>query len=129
MAEENAIPMDESGTAFTDRDFDHKGLDMEAIGAEIKKFHGYLDQRDLDMLSTQVGVGRELGGSKTIIEAVRRASRQVQTRVDELKKSGNIITGDLRRRIESEAKSILRRELMAGRSEFIKRSKMSLPGW
>ncbi len=127
--EVNYSHMGEDGKAFQDRDHDHAGLDMKAIGADIGKFHGFLDQRDLDMLSTEVGIGRELGSSKTMIEAVQRASKQVQTKVDELKKSGNVITGDMRRRIESEAQSILRRELMQARAEYIKRSRMSLPGW
>jgi hypothetical protein len=102
---------------------------------EVKKFDG--------MLSTQVDdAGHCLGDSRIFVKAVSRAARQVEQMVrkragidqegggPKLKFNMPVATShDQRLALQREARTILDKEIMAARSEFIRRSGRSLPGW
>jgi hypothetical protein len=104
-------------------------------GDEAKRFDS--------MLQTQVSDdGKMLGDSKIFTQAVSRASRQVEAMLRKragleqegggarLRFSMPIATSHEQRiALQREARTILDRELMNARSEFIRRSGRSLPGW
>lgn len=101
--------------------------------AELKNLSG--------MLSTPVDdAGHGLGDSRLFVRAAARAARQFSEvlRKREGGQDGQprlkfnmpiFINQGERRALQREAQAILEREFMAARSEFIRRSGRSLPGW
>lgn len=94
-----------------------------------------------NMLSTRVDdEGHALGDSRLFVRAAARAARQFDAMLrkreggdredgqPQLKYHMPLDQGQ-RVALQREAQSILERELMAARSEFIRRSGRSLPGW
>jgi hypothetical protein len=126
------------------------GDERSAVG-EARDFLGVLKEsytgeeatRFAGMLATQVDdQGHMLGDSRLFVKAVASASRQVEAMLK--KRAGLEQEGDgpkikfnmpvatsheQRIALQREARTILDRELMNARSEFIRRSGRSLPGW
>ena len=93
------------------------------------------------MLATPIdGEVHALGDSRLFVKAAAKAARQFDAilrkreghRDDgqpQLKNNMPPVSHSERVALQREAQSILERELMAARSEFIRRSGRSLPGW
>jgi hypothetical protein len=119
------------------------GEAKEFLGVLKEHYSGDEAKRFDAMLSTQVDdQGHTLGDSRIFVQAVSRAARQVEAMVrkragmdqegdgPKLKFNMPIATSHEQRiALQREARTILDKELMAARSEFIRRSGRSLPGW
>ena len=100
-------------------------------------------QRLNAMFATQVTEeGHGLGDSRIFVKAVSRAAKQFETYLKKrtgaegedgkppaIRYNMPITTPAERLAIQREARNFLDRELLAARSEFIRRSGRSLPGW
>jgi hypothetical protein len=135
----------------SDTNFSKWNYEERSAATEAKDFLGVLKQsytgeeaaRFSGMLATQVDdAGHMLGDSRIFVKAVASASRQVEAMLR--KRAGLEQEGDgpkikfnmpvatsheQRIALQREARTILDRELMNARSEFIRRSGRSLPGW
>jgi hypothetical protein len=129
----NGWSNEERGAATEARDF-LGVLKEHYTGDEAKRFDS--------MLQTQVSDdGKMLGDSKIFTQAVSRAARQVEQMIKkrvggeredgqpQLKFYMPLNSHSDRLALQREAKTILDKELMQARCEFIRRSGRSLPGW
>jgi hypothetical protein len=93
-----------------------------------------------NMLSTRIDdEGHALRDSRLFVRAAAKAARQFDAMLRNREgrrddgqpqlKYNMPVDENQRRALQREAQAILERELMAARSEFIKRSGRSLPGW
>lgn len=119
------------------------GEAKEFLGALKETYTGDEAKRFDGMLSTQVDdAGHCLGDSRLFVQAVSRAAKQFNELVRkregrEQEGGGKMIKFNMpvatsheqRIALQREARTILDKELMAARSEFIRRSGRSLPGW
>jgi hypothetical protein len=125
--------MSETAESFMEADFNHDDLDRKGLDADMQMVKDLFDEQDQAMLQTDIGNDLRLGNSKTVVKHIRQAAAQIRARLDELgMKQGlheNKFSPEFRNRLKSEAQTALKKALMDGRTEFIRRSKMSLPGY
>ena len=139
---ESFVADDTDSGKWTPEDRTEAGTAKEFLGL-LKNTYDEKELKNLNgMLSTKVDdEGHGLGDSRLFIKAVARAARQfdevLRKRIGGSREDGQAqihynmpLTGHNERvAIQREAQAILDRELMAARSEFIRRSGRSLPGW
>lgn len=139
---ESFVADDSDPGKWTHEDHAEASTAKEFLGL-LKGTYGEKELKNLNgMLSTPIDdEGHGLGDSRLFIKAVARAARQF----DDVfrKRTGGEQEGGApmlkfnmpmaghneRVAIQREAQTILERELMPARSEFIRRSGRSLPGW
>ena len=125
--------MAETKSDFMTSDFDHSGIDQQAVKADLNFIRDLVDERDREMLERDQG-GFQLGNSRTVLSHVQQATQRIRAMIDT--QSGdrglykdNGLTEQQRRELRGEAKAIIGRALMEARAEFIRRSGKPLNGY
>ena len=128
--EENTMSfpsMGETADGFLKSDFDQSGFDRRGLEEDMSLIQGLADERDLKMLNQDIGDGRALGNSKTVIGHVRQAAQQVRRMIDD--RTGdrglykdNGLTAIQQGALRGEAQTLLKKALMNARAEWIQAS-------
>ena len=139
---ESFVKSDTDYGSWPAEDRTEAGAAQEYIKMLKETFPGDEAQRLNAMLATQVDeAGHGLGDSRIFVKAVSRAAKQfedlLRKRVGGEREDGGpqlkfnmpVTSHADRLALQREARTILDKELLNARSEFIRRSGRSLPGW
>jgi hypothetical protein len=130
--------MNGNAEVFLKDDFDHSqmtGQEQTDAKAAVDFFTTFADEDLLKEIEAEAYSNMRLGNSRTVMKAVAQGARNAQQRIAQAtgQAPGNLkfnmpASASQRGELKREVTSILRKALMEGKNEWIRRSRLSLPG-